>query len=108
METLQIDPAQEMKFNKFRLREECQERLNRLKQDVVERPFLSLAIAFTCGLLAQTFPVRLLLLLVVKIASRLVGPTILALGAVKAFEIISSQIDLDFLEQREKMKSERV
>jgi hypothetical protein len=101
METLQIDSTNEVKFNKFRLREECLERLNRLKQDVIQRPFLSLAVAFTGGLLAQTFPVRLLLLLVVKIVSWLAGPTILALGAVKALEIVSSQSGLNFFESRE-------
>jgi hypothetical protein len=108
METLQTDPTHEIKFDKFRLREECQERLDRLKVDVVERPFLSLVIAFTCGLLAQTFPVRFLLLLVVKIVSWLAGPTILVLGAVKAFELISSRTALDLFEKRDEMKSEGV
>jgi hypothetical protein len=99
MEALQIDQTSEMQYNKFHLREECQERLNRLKEDFVRHPFLSLALAFTGGLLAQTFPVRLLLLAIVKIVSWLVGPTILALGAVKAFEIISNQFGADFLEK---------
>jgi hypothetical protein len=100
MEVSQIDQPGKMQDSKLRLQEECQERLNRLKGEVVQRPFLSLALAFTVGLLAQTFPVRLLLLAIVKILSGLAGPTILALGAVKAFEMFCKQFGTDFFEKR--------
>ena len=99
MQALQTDPTQEVKFYRLRLREECKQRLNRLKQDIVQRPFFSLAIAFAAGLLSQTFPVRLLFLLVFKVVSWLAGPVILALGAVKAFEIVSSQKGVRIFEE---------
>lgn len=100
MEASQIVRPSEMQHGKFRLQEECHERLNRLKEEVVLRPFLSLALAFTGGLLAQTFPVRLLLLAIIKILSGLAGPTILALGAMKAYEMFSKQFGTDFFEKR--------
>jgi hypothetical protein len=100
MEASQIHQTGAMQYNKFSFRQECQEHLNRLKEQVVQRPFLSLALAFTAGLLAQTFPVRLLLLAVVKILSWLAGPAILVLGGVKAFEIFSNQFGADLLEKR--------
>jgi hypothetical protein len=98
MEVLQIDRTDEPQRSGFRLRQECQERLDQLRQDVIQRPFLSVVLAFTGGLLAQTFPVRLLLMAIVKVISWLVGPAILALGAVKAFEIVTHQFGANFLE----------
>jgi hypothetical protein len=100
MEASQVVRPSEMQHGEFRLPGECQERLNRLKDEIVQRPFLSLALAFTAGLLAQTFPVRLLLLAIIKILSGLAVPTILALGAVKAFEMSSKRFGTDFFEKR--------
>jgi type III secretory pathway component EscR len=100
MQALQTDPTHEVSFNRLPLREECKQRLNRLKQDIVQRPFFSLAIAFAAGLLSQTFPVRLLFVLVFKVVSWLASPVILALGAVKVFEIVSSQKGVKIFEDQ--------
>jgi hypothetical protein len=69
---------------------QLEDRLNELKADVAERPFLCLAIAFIAGFVSHTFPARMLLLVVVRLVSWLLGPAILLMGVLKLSDLFSS------------------
>jgi hypothetical protein len=68
---------------------ELEDRLNELKADLAERPFLWLAIAFIAGVVSDTFPVRMLFLVVLRLVSWLAGPAILLLGVIKISDLFS-------------------
>jgi hypothetical protein len=93
MEIMQPDvslrPEKNRKEADLRFQRELEDRLNELKGDVAERPFLWLAIAFSTGFLSNTFPVRLLFLVVVRLVSWLLGPAILLMGVMKLSELFS-------------------
>jgi hypothetical protein len=71
------------KAAELKYRTELKDRLNGLRSDVAERPFFYLAIAFAAGLVSNTFPARMLLLIVMRILSWLTGPALLVLGIIK-------------------------
>jgi hypothetical protein len=63
--------------------------LSELKAEVVERPFLWLAMAFIAGFVSQTFPVRILFLILMRLISWLTGPVILLFGVAKIGDLFS-------------------
>src|SRR5271168_2652335 len=70
--------------------QQLEERLKAVKGDVGEHPFLYLAIAFVTGVVFNTFPARMLFLVVMRIVSWLLGPAILLLGVFKLNDLFSS------------------
>ncbi|MBV8378999.1 MAG: hypothetical protein JO279_18555 [Verrucomicrobia bacterium] len=62
-------------------------RLNELKTDMSERPFLWLGIAFLSGFVSNSFPARLLFVVLVRVISWLLGPAILLMGVVKVSDL---------------------
>jgi len=64
-------------------------RLNQLKADMVERPFFYSAIAFIAGFVTNTFPARVLFLVIVRLVSWLLGPAILLMGVIKLSDLFS-------------------
>jgi hypothetical protein len=64
--------------------------LNELKTDVSERPFFWLGVAYITGFLCNTFPIRLLFIALVRLASWLSGPVILLMGIIKISDLFSS------------------
>lgn len=77
------------KAAELKYRKELEDRLNELRSDAAERPFLYLAIAFAAGFVSNTFPVRMLLLIVMRILSWLTGPALLVLGIIKFSNLFS-------------------
>jgi phosphoglycerol transferase MdoB-like AlkP superfamily enzyme len=93
METSQADTALRQKQNRrmaeSRLLSQLEDGLEQFKADVIERPFLYLAIAFIAGFASWTFPVRLIFLALTRLVSFLSGPTILLIGILKISELLS-------------------
>jgi hypothetical protein len=69
---------------------QLEDRSNEFKAEVVERPFLWLAIAFIAGVVSHTFPVRILFLVLLRLASWLAGPAILLMGVMKICDLFSA------------------
>jgi hypothetical protein len=82
---------QSTKAGDLRLQNKLEDCLNELKAEVTERPFLSVALAFTAGLVSHTFPARMLFYMLMRVASWLVGPAILLLGIFKLNDFFSSE-----------------
>jgi hypothetical protein len=74
----------------LQLQKQLEEGLNALRSDVGERPFLYLTVAFLGGFVCNTLPVRFLLMIVLRIASWLLGPAILLMGLIKLTDLFSS------------------
>ena len=83
-------PKQRRKAPYLQFQKHLEDRLNELKADLAERPFLWLAIAFIAGVVSQTFPVRILFLVVLRLISWLAGPAILLMGVIKISDLFSS------------------
>jgi len=88
METSNVSSAE--RHGAAQLPNDLQDRVNELKADVTERPFLYLVIAFIAGVVSHTFPARVLFLVVVRLISWLIGPAILLMGLVKLSELFSN------------------
>jgi hypothetical protein len=71
------------------LQQQFQDRWQTVKADVREHPFLYLAIAFVTGVISNTFPGRMLFLIVMRIISWLLGPAMLLLGVFKLSDLFS-------------------
>jgi hypothetical protein len=69
--------------------QQLEDRWQAVKADVREHPFLYLAIAFVTGVASNTFPARMLFLIVMRIISWLLGPAILLLGVFKLSDLFS-------------------
>jgi hypothetical protein len=69
--------------------QQLEDRWQAVKADVREHPFLYLAIAFVTGIVSNTFPARMLFLVVMRITSWLLGPAILLLGVFKLNDLFS-------------------
>ena len=82
-----IRPEKSAASDHLQLPEEWKEELRKFQANVTARPFLSLAIAFFAGVVSQTFPVRLIFVVLMRLVSWLSGPAILVLGAVKISEL---------------------
>jgi hypothetical protein len=74
--------SQELQF-----RGKVKEGLHELKTQVTTQPFLCLAIAFLAGLVSHTFPARMIFLVLMKLASWLLGPAMLVLGVLKVTDL---------------------
>ena len=85
--SLSSEPRRKTAFPQFQ--QELADRLNELKADLAERPFRWLAIAFIAGVLSQTFPVRILFQVALRLVYWLVGPAILLLGIIKISDMFS-------------------
>ena len=69
--------------------QQLEDRWQAVKADVRGHPFLYLAIAFVTGIVSNTFPARMLFLVVMRIISWLLGPAILLLGVFKLNDLFS-------------------
>jgi hypothetical protein len=83
-------PEQGLRAAKFQYREELEDRLNGLRTDAAARPFLYLAIAFVAGFVSNTFPARMLFLILMRVLSWLMGPVILVLGVIKLSKLVAT------------------
>jgi hypothetical protein len=83
-------PDQGLRAAKLKYREELEDHLNGLRADAAARPFLYLAIAFAAGFVSNTFPARMLFLIVMRVLSWLMGPVILVLGVMKLSKLLAS------------------
>lgn len=72
------------------LQKQFEEGLVELKSGVAERPFLYLIVAFLAGFVCNTFPVRFLIVAMLRVASWLMGPAILLMGVIKLTDLFSS------------------
>jgi len=79
-----------MKSAESQFQKQVEDRLNELKMDVSERPYVWLGVAFLSGFVSNSFPARLLFGAVVKIISWLLGPAILLMGIIKASDLFTS------------------
>jgi hypothetical protein len=64
-------------------------RLHELKADIAERPFLYAGIAFVSGFIANTYPARILLLVVARLVSWFAAPAILLMGVMKLSSLLA-------------------
>jgi len=64
-------------------------RLHQLKAEMAARPFFYSAIAFITGFVSNTFPARVLFLVIVRLVSWLLGPAILLMGVIKLSDLFS-------------------
>ncbi len=85
--TLKQEPGWPAAENGFQI--QLEHRLNELKADVIERPFLYSGIAFLAGFLSNTLPARILFLLVARVVSWLSVPAVLVLGIIKLIDLFS-------------------
>jgi len=69
--------------------QQLEDRWQAVKADVKEHPFLYLAMAFVTGVVSNTFPARMIFLVVMRIVSWLLGPAILLLGVFKLNDLFS-------------------
>ena len=53
---ISLNPQQGLKFSEQQLQKQLKDGVSEFKTEVTERPFFYLAIAFTTGLVARTFP----------------------------------------------------
>jgi hypothetical protein len=83
-------PEQGLRAAKLQYGEELEDRLNGLRTDAAARPFLYLAIAFVAGFVSNTFPARMLFLIVMRVLSWLMGPVILVLGVIKLSKLVAT------------------
>jgi hypothetical protein len=81
---------QELRAAKVQYREELEDRLNEFRKDAATRPFLYVAIAFAAGFVSNTFPARMLFLIVMRVLSWLMGPAILVLGVIKLSKLVAN------------------
>jgi hypothetical protein len=81
---------QEWKTADSQIQKQVKESLNEVRTEVIERPFLYLGIAFAAGLVSQSFPVRLVFSVLVRLISFLSRPAILILGILKIRELFSA------------------
>lgn len=77
----------------FQLR--LEHRLHELKADMAERPFLYAGIAFAAGFIANTYPARILFLLVARLVSWFAAPAIVILGVIKLSNLLSSSTPVE-------------
>lgn len=82
-----LRPEESSKANDLRFQKQLEDRVNELKSDISQRPFLWLAIAFLSGFVSNSFPARMLFLILVRIISWLLGPAILLMGVVKISDL---------------------
>jgi len=73
-----------------KFQQQMQDYFNQLKANVSERPFLYSALAFVAGFVANTFPAKLLFLVIVRLLSWLLGPALLVMGVVKLSDLFLS------------------
>jgi hypothetical protein len=71
-----------------KFQQQMQDYFNQLRADVSERPFLYSALAFLAGFVANTFPAKLLFLVIVRLLSWLLGPALLVMGVVKLSDLL--------------------
>jgi hypothetical protein len=83
-------PPQGLRTAKLQYGEELEDRLNGLRTDAAARPFLYLAIAFVAGFVANTFPARMLFLILMRVLSWLMGTVILVLGVIKLSKLVAT------------------
>src|SRR6516165_143204 len=86
-----IDPGPQQSGERIELmlQKQLKARLDQFKDEVAQRPFFWVAIAFLAGLVSCTFPVRLLVFALLRLLSLLLGPAILLLGMLKISELFS-------------------
>jgi hypothetical protein len=72
----------------FQLR--LENRLHELKADIAERPLVYAGIAFVGGFVANTYPARILLLVVARLVSWLAAPALLLVGIMKLTQLLSN------------------
>jgi hypothetical protein len=83
-------PEQGLRAAKLQYGEDLEDRLNGFRTDAAARPFLYLAIAFVAGFVSNTFPARMLFLIVMRVLSWLMGPVILVLGVIKLSKLVAT------------------
>jgi hypothetical protein len=83
-------PDHGLRAAKLQYREELEDRLNGFRTDAATRPFLYLAIAFVTGFVSNTFPARMLFLILMRVLSWLMGPVILVLGVIKLSKLVAN------------------
>jgi len=64
-------------------------RLNKLKADIAKRPFLYSGIAFIAGFVSNTFPARILFVILTRLLSLLSVPVLLLMGIMKLSDSVS-------------------
>jgi hypothetical protein len=82
-----LRPEQSQHSRELQFQKKVKEGLGDLKTQVTSQPFLCLAIAFLAGLVSHTFPARMIFLVVMKVASWLLGPAMLVLGVLKVTDL---------------------
>jgi hypothetical protein len=82
-------PEQGYRAAKLQYGKELEDRLHELRGDAAARPFLYLAVAFGLGFVSNTFPARMIFLILMRVLSWLVGPVILVLGVMKLSNLIA-------------------
>jgi hypothetical protein len=84
-----LGPEQSWKAAESRFQTQLEHRLNELKADVVERPFLYAGMAFLAGFLSNTLLARVLFVLIARVVSWLSVPAILVMGIIKLSDLFS-------------------
>jgi len=84
-----LRPEPDLRTADLRFQQQLEHRLNELKADIAERPFLYVGIAFVAGFISNTFPARILFLVVVRVVSWLSLPATLLLGIIKLSNLFS-------------------
>jgi flagellar biosynthesis protein FliP len=87
---ISLSPEESRKASSPQFQKQLEDSLRELKVEVMERPFLWLAIAFIAGSISHTFPVRMLFFVAFRLVSWLAGPTILLMGMIKICDLFSS------------------
>jgi hypothetical protein len=68
---------------------QLEHRLHELKADIVERPFVYAGIAFVAGFIANTYPAKILFLVLARVVSFLAAPALLLVGVLKLSNLLS-------------------
>jgi hypothetical protein len=84
-----LRPETNWESNERRFQPQFEHRLNKLKADIAERPFFYSSIAFAAGFLSNTFPARVLIVVLTRVLSWLSVPAILVMGLIQLSHLLS-------------------
>jgi hypothetical protein len=84
-----VRPGKGWRSAEIRFQPQLEHRLNELKADIAERPFFYSGVAFAAGFLSNTFPARILFVVLMRVLSWLSVPAILVLGFIQLTHLFS-------------------
>ena len=84
-----LRPELDQKSAEARFQQQWEHRLNELKAELAERPFFYAGMAFVAGFLSNTYPARILFLVLARLVSWFSVPAIVLVGVIRLSNLLS-------------------